>query len=82
MDSHPIAFFVCLSNGLFEAQQMTCLISSTFPPPKRNGAGDLKSGLGFYIPKNNLRRSIALYCVRSLPKHTWINDNNRFIGKE
>lgn len=85
MDNRHIAFLYCSNNDMFHAQQKTCLISSTTPTAKRNGVGDIKSGNGFYIyktPTDSIRRSIALFCVRSLPKHTWINSNNVFIGRE
>ncbi len=71
MNNHPIAFFFCSNNNIFKAQQETCLLSSQF-------AGDH----GFYTPSTSIRRSITLFSVRSLPKHTWINDNNRFLGKD
>jgi hypothetical protein len=72
MDIQPIAFFFCSNNNIFKAQQETCLLSSQF-------AGDH----GFYLyktPSTSIRRSITLFSDRSLPKHTWINDNNRFLG--
>jgi len=74
MDNHPIAFFYCSNNNMFEALQRTCLLSSQFA-----------DGHGFYIyktPCTSIRRSITLYSVRSFPKHTWINDNNRFLGRD
>ena len=72
MDIQPIAFFFCSNNNIFKAQQETCFLSSHYA-----------SGHGFSIyktPTDSIRRSIALYCARSLPNHTWINDNNRFLG--
>ncbi len=75
MNNHPIAFFYCSNNNMFSAQQMTCLLSGMWNPI----IGDVKI---YKEPKDSIRRSIALYCVRCLPKKTWINDNNRFIGRE
>ncbi len=70
-NEHPIAYFLCNNNNMFEAQERTCLLSSSYAYSQ-----------GKYIPKNNIRRSLALFCVRSLPKHSWINDNNRFLGRD
>jgi hypothetical protein len=75
MNNQPIAFFICHSNDLFQAQQLTILLSGRWNPT----IGDVKI---YKEPKDSIRRSIALYAVRCLPKHTWINDNNRFIGRE
>ena len=72
MNNHPIADLFSNGNSLFEAQQLTCLLSST----RENYVNHI------LIYRHSIRRSITLYCVRCLPKHTWINDNNRFIGRE
>lgn len=82
MNNHPIAFFFCGSNDMFSSQQNTCLLSSPFPSAKPKQ--EIKSGNGFYIHKDHIdsiMRSITLFVTRSLPKHTWINSNNVFIGR-
>ena len=35
---------------------------------------------GFYIRKDNFRKSISLYIGRSLPKHTWMNDPDVYLA--
>ncbi len=73
MDNYHIVFFYCSNNNIFEAQERTCLLSSQFA-----------DGHGFYIyktPSTSFRRSITIYSARCLPKHKWINDNDRFIGR-
>jgi hypothetical protein len=83
MNLHPIAFFYCSNNNIFHAQQNTCLLSSSFPSAKPKQ--EIKSGNGFYIhkePTNSIRRSICLFVTRSLPKPTWQNSNNVFLGRE
>jgi len=74
MNNHPIAFFYCGSNDMFNAiyQRDTCLLPSQFS----------KGAFPLIDDEENVRRSMVLFCCRSVPKHTWINDNNRFIGKE
>jgi hypothetical protein len=81
MDNHPIAFFYCNANGLFEAKQWTCLFSNNHTTHAKQSSYTN----GVFIYKTNtdsIRRSIALFSARSLPKHNWINDNNKFIGRE
>jgi|LauGreDrversion4_2_1035121.scaffolds.fasta_scaffold31057_5 hypothetical protein len=34
---------------------------------------------GLYVEQNNLRRTVALYISRSLPKHTWINNPDVYL---
>jgi hypothetical protein len=36
--------------------------------------------MGTYIYSSNTRHCIALFSVRGLSKHTWINDQDRYIG--
>lgn len=79
MDNQPIAFFWCAGNELLEAQRLTCLFSASFTTQPKN----LYFTNGVFIhktPKDNIRRSLALFCVRSLTNHTWRN-SNVFIGK-
>jgi len=77
MDNHPIAFFYCDSNNMFKAQVQTCLLSCNYSSNRMSSY----SG-GVFISKNNIRRCIALFSARSLPKHTWINDQDRYLGRE
>ena len=73
MNNHPIAFFLCAGDGMFHAQQGTCLISFQF-----------SNSHGFYIyrhPKDSIRRVVALYCVRRLPIYEWHKNTDVFIGR-
>jgi hypothetical protein len=83
MNNHPIAFFFCDSNNMFSAQQGSCLLSHTLMSPRDDKRGDIK-GNGIFMYEehiDNIRRSISLFCVRSLPKHTWVNSNNVFLSR-
>ena len=83
MNDQPIAFFYCSNNNMFNAQQSTCLLSSPYPSAKPKQ--EIKSGNGFYIhkqPTDSIRRSICLFVTRSLPKPTWLNSNDVFLGLE
>jgi hypothetical protein len=72
-----IFFFNCNANNVFQAIKFTNFFSST--SAGHLSRGEMK-GMGYYIPMDNIaiRRSIALYSVRSLPKHTWINNCDVF----
>lgn len=83
MNEHQIAFFYCSNNNIFHAQQSTCLLSSPYPSAKPKQ--EIKSGNGFYIhkqPTDSIRRSICLFVTRGLPKPTWLNSNDVFLGRE
>ena len=69
--NNQIAYLSANANNMSEASRITCLLSENTL---------LKYG-GFYIAKNNLRKSVVLFSARSLPKHTWINEPDTFIGK-
>ena len=82
--NNQIAFLFCAGNDVFQSQQRTVLLSLPYITNKDDRSGSL-IGAGVFLYSHNedsIRRSISLFCVRSLPKHTWINDNNRFIGRE
>jgi len=32
------------------------------------------------VNKKTLRKSLSLYIIRSLPKHTWINDHDMYLA--
>jgi len=34
------------------------------------------------VNKESLRKSLSLYVARSVPKHSWINDQDRYLGRE
>lgn len=72
---YPYNFFNTASNDVFTSVQQAYLISSTTP------CHDRPKGLGIYMYPNNIRHCIALFCVRSIPKHSWINSNNVYIGR-
>ena len=69
-------FFMCECNDVFHSVQGTSLLSSTI-----NHRSNSYKGLGEYMYPNNIRHCIALYCVRSIPKHSWVNSNNVYIGE-
>lgn len=69
-------FFNNACNNVFASIQGVYLISSTTP-----NIGTRPKGPGTYMYPNNIRHCIALFCVRSLPKHSWINSNNVYIGE-
>jgi hypothetical protein len=67
-------------NDIFHAQQYTSIFSTHTIQHNDNRI----KGKGVLIYENNienLRRSISLFSIRSLAKHTWINDNDRFLGR-
>ena len=78
--SSQIAFFYCSNNTIYHAKQLTSLLSSPLICRKDDRSGSL-IGAGVFLYSHN-EESIALFSARSLPKHTWINDNNRFQGKK
>jgi hypothetical protein len=72
-----IGFFNSHANNIQGSVQGVYLMSST-------SAGhiyDIK-GFGTYIHQSNIRHCIALYSARVLSKHTWINDQDRYMGRE
>jgi hypothetical protein len=75
-----IFFFNCNANNIFQAIQFTNFFSST--SAGHLSRGEIK-GMGYYIPMDNIamRRSIALYSVRSLVKSNWQNTDNVYIGR-
>lgn len=75
MSTH-YGFLTSKANDLFNSVQGVVLLSLT-----SDGGKDHLTGRGTYMYPNNIRRAIALFCVRSLPKHTWINSNNVYIGE-
>lgn len=79
MSTH-YGFFNNACNNVFASIQGVYLTSSTSSCSYKQD-GKIK-GLGTYMYDDNIRRSIALFCVRSIPKHNWINSNNVYIGKE
>ena len=69
------------NNDIFHAKQYTSIFSTHTMQHKDNRI----KGKGVLIYENNienLRRSIAMFSIRSLPKHTWVNSNNVFVGRE
>ena len=79
MNSH-YGFFTCRENCMMGSIQGVYLTSSTSPGHMTMNKKDIK-GLGTYMYKDNIRHCIALFCVRSIPKSTWINSNNVYIGE-
>ncbi len=82
--NNQIAFLYCAGNNIFQSQQQTVLLSLAYITNKDDRSGSL-IGAGVFLYSHNdenIRRSISLFSARSLPKHNWINDNNRLLGKE
>lgn len=69
-------FFNTHNNDLFHSIQGAYILSSTSFCHNNSIKG---SGTYMYPP--NLRRSISLFCARSLPKHSWKNSNDVYIGR-
>jgi hypothetical protein len=65
------------ANDVMHSTQGVSLLSSTI-----NHRNNRYKGLGEYMYKDNIRHGIALCCVRSIPKHTWINSNNVYIANK
>jgi len=83
MKEHQFCFIYWDTNTIYSAKQFTSFLSSTSSTQKRNGKGDIQ-GKGhclYYHNIDNIRRAVALFSIRSLPKHTWINSDNVFIGR-
>ena len=73
--SNHYGFFTSYGNNVQFSFQLVYLTSSTSAGTSR----DIK-GMGTYIYASNLRYCIALFSARVLSKHTWINDQDRYIG--
>ena len=75
--SNHYGFFLSEGNEVFHSIRGIALL------PNTSYGGDKHhiKGLGTYMYDNNIRQSICLFSVRSLTKHTWINDQDRYIGK-
>jgi hypothetical protein len=75
-------FFVYYENNdIFHAKQYTSIFSTHTMQHKDNRI----KGKGVLIYENNienLRRSVAMFCIRSLPKANWQNSNDVYIGRE
>jgi hypothetical protein len=81
MNDHPITFFYCSNNNIFKAQQETCFLSLNYTSQPKYTT--YSGGIFMYEdPLENIRRSIALFSVRSLPKSNWKNSNDVYIGRE
>ena len=79
MSNHH-GFFTSDSNNVQCSVQGAYLMSSTSSCSYKHD-GKIK-GLGTYMYKDNIRHCIALYCVRTIPKHSWVNSNNVYMGRE
>jgi hypothetical protein len=73
--SNHYGFFTSCGNNVQFSFQLVYLTSSTSAGTSR----DIK-GRGTYIYSSNTRHCIALFSARGLSKHTWINDQDRYIG--
>ena len=80
---NQIAFLYCAGNNIFQSQQQTVLLSLAYITNKDDRSGSL-IGAGVFLYSHNdenIRRSISLFSARTLAKHNWINDNNRYLGR-
>jgi hypothetical protein len=75
--SNHYGFLTSSNNNVFNSLQGVYLTSST-----SDGGKHKKKGFGTYIHQSNIRHCIALYGARVLSKHTWINDQDRYMGRE
>jgi hypothetical protein len=68
--------FLCHEcNSMFDSRQGCYFMSST----SSTKAKSIK-GLGSYVYEENFRIAMALYCVRTIPKHNWINDPDVYLA--
>jgi hypothetical protein len=63
-----IYWFENSCNNVQEVQNFVYLLSTI---------SSRQSGLVVY--EQNLRSSVSLFCARVMPKHTWVNDQDRFL---
>ena len=73
--SNHYGFFHNGCNDIMHSSQGVYLTSSSSPATVK----DIK-GFGTYMYGYNLRRSVALFGVRSLVKSNWQNSNDVYIG--
>ncbi len=66
-----IGYFYSNGNNVSEFSQNTSILSSTYA-----------SLHGIPVYKENLRKILSLFIVRSVSKHIWMNDCDVCIGKE
>jgi hypothetical protein len=64
-----ILYFISDSNSVWQGQQFVYLQYSKCYS---------HSG-GLYVYENNFRRMVSLFNARILPRHTWINDQDRYL---
>lgn len=79
MNSQHFGFFTSKENNIFGSTQGVFLASST--SSHGSGISYREKGMGTYLYLGNFRRSISLFCTRSLPKHSWKNSNDVYIGR-
>jgi len=77
--SNHYGFFTSKENNITGSTQGAYMTSFTSPGHMNRGE---VQGNGLYMYKNNMRRCITLYSVRSLIKSNWINSNDVYIGKD
>jgi hypothetical protein len=65
-------YFISDSNNVQQGQQLVYLQSCKCYS---------HSG-GLYIYENNFRDMVALFNARVLPRHTWINDQDRYLAPD
>ena len=75
--SNHYGFFYSDSNSIFVSIQGVSLLPTTY----YGGDKHHIIGRGTYMYKDNIRRSVSLFAIRSLVKATWMNSNDVYIGK-
>lgn len=76
MSTH-YGFFSNDSNDVLHSAQGVYLTSSTSPTKQL-----ALKGIGHYLYIDNFRLAIALFGARSLSKNTWVNNSDRYLGRD
>jgi hypothetical protein len=75
MNDSSIGSFFCVGNDMFNGvfQRQTSFLSSAFSAPSL--------AIPMVSSQNSLRRSVAFFVARSLPRNqrNWTNDSDRFF---
>jgi hypothetical protein len=74
--SNHYGFFYSDSNSIFVSIQGVSLLPSTY----YGGDKHHIIGRGTYMYKDNFRRSVSLFGVRTLIKSNWVNSNDVYLA--
>lgn len=78
MNNQPIAFLFCSNNTMLVARQLTSLLSLNYTDSPKSTTYTK----GVFLIESSFRKSLVLFSIRQLPKHTWINSHNLFLGRD